>query len=373
MALEKANKPCRSVIDCRRQGIVTFFDLNYNRIIPMITIIGATHPGRREHNEDCFTADSSMGLGLVADGMGGYACGELASDLVKTTIEEAVANHEGLREAIARAHGIVKNFAAEDPARRGMGSTAIVLKTTGFDYEIAWVGDSRAYLWDGNGVIKQITRDHSYVESLLASGAISYEETLDHPNRNLITQAVGVDGENGLEIGLISGRLTVGQRLLICSDGLVDEVLDEDIAGIIKRAGNSEEALTQLITAALKAGGRDNITVVIATVDQQSKDALPAIEPEIVRSSVMRGAEHPDLPSKSSLNEKPPARSFIETREPGAQALNHTADLTPLSSDAAAAKNQSKPYPRSATWRALVVSSVAGIVGIALFLYWVTA
>ncbi len=334
----------------------------------MMTIIGATHPGRREHNEDCFSADSSMGLGLVADGMGGYACGELASDLVKTTVEEAVANHEGLREAIARAHGIVKKFAAEDPARLGMGSTAIVLKTKGLDYEIAWVGDSRAYLWDGHTVIKQITRDHSYVESLLASGAISYEETLDHPNRNLITQAVGVDGENGLEIELISGRLTAGQKLLICSDGLVDEVLDEDIAAIIQQSKSSEQALTQLITAALKAGGRDNITVVIATAGQESTDGLPAIEPEIIRRSVMRGAEHSEL----SLNEKDQTTAVIKENESDAEVLSHVDALTSLSSDAVAAKIQSNPRPRSATWRTLLMPGVAGIVGIMLLLYFVT-
>ncbi|MEH6909839.1 MAG: protein phosphatase 2C domain-containing protein [Oceanicoccus sp.] len=338
----------------------------------MITIIGATHPGRREHNEDCFSADSSIGLGLVADGMGGYACGELASELVKTTVEEAVANHEGLREAIARAHGIVKNFAAEDPSRRGMGSTAIVLKTRGLDYEIAWVGDSRAYLWDGHTVIKQITRDHSYVESLLASGAISYEETLDHPNRNLITQAVGVDGENGLEIGLITGRLTAGQKLLICSDGLVDEVLDEDIADIIHKAKDSEEAITQLITAALKAGGSDNITVVIATADQEGEKILPAIEPETIRSSVIPGAEHPGSLPKSLLSEKREASSFFEGGESSTDALSHTEDLTLLPNDTSDAKIQLNPGLSSATYRALLVSGAAGIVSIMLFLYFST-
>jgi protein phosphatase len=263
----------------------------------MITIIGATHPGQREHNEDCYAADEGLGLGLVADGMGGYACGEVASALVKTSIEQAAANDAGLSEAILSAHQAVRAAADLDASKQGMGSTAIAVKMDGLDYELAWVGDSRAYLWDGSSELKQITRDHSYVESLLTTGVISYEEAINHPNRNLITQAVGVATETGLEVGCVRGRLVAGQQLLLCSDGLVDEVLDVDIARLMNQATNPEEALNSLVRAAVVAGGHDNITVVIVTVDERAENTAAAIEPEIVRStSIDSRPEEPTQP-----------------------------------------------------------------------------
>ncbi len=266
----------------------------------MISIIGATHPGQREHNEDCYAADSELGLGLVADGMGGYACGEVASDIVRKTIEEAAANNEGLIEAIARAHSEVKAAAADDPSKKGMGSTAVAVKMQGLDYEIAWVGDSRAYLWDGSSALKQLSRDHSYVESLLSTGAISYEEAINHPNRNLITQAVGVAGEGGLEIGSIRGRLAPGEQLILCSDGLVDEVLDYDIARLLAQSESPEDALTSLVRAAVVAGGHDNITVVIATAAANTDSHELPIEPEIVRLTTLdMEPEQPTQPRPS--------------------------------------------------------------------------
>jgi PPM family protein phosphatase len=254
----------------------------------MITIIGATHPGARDHNEDCFAADTERGIGLVADGMGGYACGEVASELVKQTVVQALRNNEGLKEAIARAHSVVKNAADNDAEKRGMGSTVIALKVRGAEYEIAWVGDSRAYLWDGE--LKQISRDHSYVENLIASGAISAEEAIDHPNRNLITQAVGVAGATGLEISVVHGRLTANQQLLLCSDGLVDEVVDKDIARLLSEAGDQKEAVNSLIQAAVDAGGHDNITVLIAAANN-SEIGKEAKVPNSIRTTRLNNIE----------------------------------------------------------------------------------
>ena len=254
----------------------------------MLSIIGGTHPGRREHNEDCFTADSHQGLALVADGMGGYACGEIASDLVKSTIESAIADGHSLELAIEHAHDAVIHAAGAVSGRRGMGSTVVAMKSDGFAYQIAWVGDSRAYLWDGVGALKQITRDHSFVEQLLASGSITYQDAVNHPNRNLITQAVGVDAQGGLEIGFVNGRLSSGQAIVLCSDGLVDEVLDEDILRLLQQSQNADEALQQLLSAALSAGGRDNITIVIASAKPvDGVREQPAIEPDIVRETTV--------------------------------------------------------------------------------------
>ena len=251
-----------------------------------ISLTGVTHVGSREHNEDSYAADSRLGLALVADGMGGYACGELASELVRQTVIEAVGNNEGLTEAIARAHQVVKQASTEDESRAGMGSTVIAARVRDFDYEIAWVGDSRAYLWDGE--LKQITRDHSYVEALLSAGAISPAQALNHPNRNLITQAVGAAGAEGLEISVIHGRLGPGQQLLLCSDGLVDEVSDTRIARILNKGDAPEETVQALVDAALKAGGRDNITVVLASNGEDDGAGEPLI-PYVIRTTTIHG------------------------------------------------------------------------------------
>ena len=244
----------------------------------------------RAPNEDQFLRRDDLGLWAVADGMGGYACGEIASELVKSAIEQAIANGQSLEASIRRADQLVRDAALKDPNKAGMGSTVIAVKLQQLDYQIAWVGDSRAYLWDPyhhqGPALKQITRDHSYVETLIESGAINYQQALSHPNRNLITQAVGIDNESALAIDTIGGRLVPGQQLLLCSDGLVDEVSDGRIATILNQSNNSDEALKSLLHAALTAGGRDNITALLVSATITTADNLPAgLEPNIIRTT----------------------------------------------------------------------------------------
>jgi serine/threonine protein phosphatase PrpC len=275
----------------------------------MITVAGATHTGIREHNEDAMVVDEALGFGLVADGMGGYACGEVASEIVKSTLYEAVANQEGLVEAIARAHASIREAVQEDKSKTGMGSTVVAIKFSGSDYEIAWVGDSRAYLWDGE--LKQISRDHSYVESLLSSGAISIDEAMDHPNKNLITQAVGAAANDGLEIGLVQGRLGAGQQILLCSDGLVDEVKDADIAHLLNVPQPMEQTLEQLVSAALEGGGRDNITVVLMSNDSDAVDEQAQV-PYVVQTTRLDGSyeRHDQLVTDSGQLANRPRQLF---------------------------------------------------------------
>ena len=265
----------------------------------MIQFFGGTHTGKRQHNEDCYAINDELGVGLVADGMGGYACGEVASALVKEVLLDGLSKQQGLTEAIVKAHSIIRDEADKDDSKKGMGSTVVVTKTTGFDYEIAWVGDSRAYIWDG--ALKQITRDHSYVESLLVSGVIDVEEARDHPNKNLITQAVGANCEGGLDIGVVNGRLASGQLLLLCSDGLVDEISDVDIAKLLASTNDYQYLVDNLIITAFEAGGSDNITVVIAVAEYADNtivnDNAKAIEPYVVCTTTLDGySERNELP-----------------------------------------------------------------------------
>ncbi|MCR8923269.1 protein phosphatase 2C domain-containing protein [Dasania sp. GY-MA-18] len=267
----------------------------------MIQFFGDTHKGNRKHNEDCVAADNELGLGLVADGMGGYACGEVASALVRETLVDALIHHQGLSEAIVRAHYLIRSESTNDPDKKGMGSTVVAAKSQGNSYEIAWVGDSRAYIWDGQ--LKQITRDHSYVESLLASGSISLAEAKTHPNRNLITQAVGAAGEEGLEVSVVNGQLAAGQMLLLCSDGLVDEVSDAEIATLLNESAEGPVLVDMLIQAAVAAGGRDNISVVIAQADSVMVDDDVAREPFVVCTTGLDGvSERHPLPAALSTS-----------------------------------------------------------------------
>lgn len=305
----------------------------------MISITGATHTGNREHNEDAIVVDQALGFALVADGMGGYACGEVASEIVKDTLYEAVANQEGLVEAIARSHASIREAVEKDKNKAGMGSTVLALKLTDNNYEIAWVGDSRAYLWDGE--LKQISRDHSYVESLLSSGAINLEEALDHPNKNLITQAVGAAANDGLEIGLVHGRLGPGQQILLCSDGLVDEVNDADIARLLNKPQSRQQTIEELVKAALDAGGRDNITVVLVSHDGEvTEEAVRA--PYVVQTTRLdgsyerhdalkaEGGEAPNRPRQlfgSSIQPAVTAKDLVKTTGPLAWLQSHWQQL----------------------------------------------
>lgn len=253
----------------------------------MLTITGATHKGQRQHNEDCFLVDSELGFGLVADGMGGYACGEVASELVKKTVYESALNNQQLSVGISAAHRLIKEESVIDASKAGMGSTVVVVKFREMDYTIAWVGDSRAYLWRPSaGELRQISRDHSYVESLISSGVISKKEAISHPDRNLITQAVGAAADEGLVIDVVSGRLDCGQQLILCSDGLVDELVDIEIAQLLAKAATPAEAVNDLVESAVEAGGRDNVTVVIASASTDSgSETGETLIPESVNST----------------------------------------------------------------------------------------
>jgi len=249
----------------------------------MLTIIGATHSGRRDHNEDSFAVDAELGFAVVADGMGGYACGEVASALVRDCVYQGVKRGDSLAQCIDEAHRQVLAEAASDQAKNGMGSTVLAANFTGSDFTIAWVGDSRAYLWlPQSGELRQISRDHSYVESLVSAGAITQEQALAHPERNIITQAVGAG--DTLVIDQIEGSLGCDQQLILCSDGLVDELLDGEIAAYLAAAANPAAALETLVDSAVKAGGRDNITVIIITGGDGE-----AVNPEAVRVTYVNG------------------------------------------------------------------------------------
>lgn len=229
----------------------------------------ATHPGlKRENNEDCFLSAPDVDLWVVADGMGGHDAGEVASAIVRETFEQLAEAGRAfsLQDAIQKSHEEILSSADKGIGAIGMGSTVVALLSQKKNYQIAWVGDSRAYLWspdDQGGKLTRLTTDHSYVQMLYTSGAITAEEVETHPDKNIITQCLGMQELSQVKVDITQGQWQKDQWILLCSDGLTDELSDESIAQILEHSPNSLTAVDQLLHEALTNGGRDNITLQI--------------------------------------------------------------------------------------------------------------
>ena len=224
-----------------------------------------TDVGRvREHNEDSlFVAPP---LFVVADGMGGHAAGEVASELAIQTISDlapAYPNGPMLGMAVETANQVVYKAAQENDRRTGMGTTVTAAMVMGGRLVIAQVGDSRAYLLSG-GRLQQLTRDHSLMAEMIEAGQITPEEARVHPKRNFITRALGTAPT--VHPDLYELNVSPGDRLLLCSDGLCGMLDDEAITKILGAYRNPQLCADELVNAANEAGGHDNITAVVVDV-----------------------------------------------------------------------------------------------------------
>ncbi len=224
-----------------------------------------THTGHiRPHNEDCYLIDAELGLGVLADGMGGHECGEVASQIVVEQMQAEVRSGTPMAEALVKAHHAVIAAVRDGKGRPGMGSTALAVRIDGNNFEVVWVGDSRAYFWN-QGRLTQITRDHSLVQHMVDQGDITEEEAETHPQRNFITQAIGMESLTRLEVGQVRGHIYVGQQILLCSDGLSGELSVEEISGVLLQKTTEQEKIDQLIQMTLDNGGRDNVTALLVS------------------------------------------------------------------------------------------------------------
>ncbi|MEX0825853.1 MAG: PP2C family serine/threonine-protein phosphatase [Acidimicrobiia bacterium] len=229
-----------------------------------------TDDGRvRDHNEDAIWPEPGSGesigplLVAVADGMGGHAGGEIAS---RTAIDTAVGVGGTAALRIQAANLAVLDDANHQPRLAGMGTTLTlaVIEPDG-RVDLGHVGDSRAYLFRA-GALKRVTTDHSYVSEMMAAGRLTPEEAAVHPYRSVVTRAIGL--EPAVDVDTFELELTPGDRLLICSDGLSSLIDDAAIAGVLKES-DPAAAARGLVEAANRAGGDDNISVVIVdTVDE---------------------------------------------------------------------------------------------------------
>lgn len=238
-------------------------------------IVGKTDIGMvRETNQDAFkivALGQSAGFALVCDGMGGVNGGDRASSIAKAEISESIKSSfaEGMDEkeirnvmlrAIDAANQKIYRTAREHPDLTGMGTTVVLAILYGRRAYVAHVGDSRLYRFQ-DGRLEQLTKDHSRVQDLVDRGMITQEEARVHPEKNMITRAVGIGPD--VNVDFLTVPFGVGDRLLLCSDGLSNVCADEEIADVLN-AQQAEQAVETLIKLANMGGGNDNITVVIA-------------------------------------------------------------------------------------------------------------
>ena len=226
---------------------------------------------KRKINEDAmYTSENPVGnlpnLFIVADGMGGHNAGEYASsyavDVVVNTIRDIMIEQEPVpifEKATQRANEQVMQKAAEDESKAGMGTTIVATTIVGNRMYVANVGDSRLYIVGQQ--IRQITRDHSLVEEMVRLGEVDKEDAKDHPDKNIITRAIGAN--KNLVIDFFGVELKEFEYVLMCSDGLTNMVEDEEIRSIIMGQRDIAEKAERLIKTANKNGGKDNVTVVV--------------------------------------------------------------------------------------------------------------
>ncbi|MEO8985775.1 MAG: protein phosphatase 2C domain-containing protein [Rhodanobacter sp.] len=229
----------------------------------MIEFGHGTHAGlRRRRNEDTYYADATLGLFLVADGMGGHRHGEVAAALVRDTVVELVSRGDDLLQAVQGAAARLLDCSREGRDALPMGSTIAALRVTADGYAAAWVGDSRIYLWQDT--LRQVSHDQALAQELVDAGRLAADAVARPPQRSVQTQALGVTANGQLRIGLARGQLTGHMSFLLCTDGLTEAVDDAAISHLVGRLDlPAQECVDQLLLSALDGGGDDNVTALI--------------------------------------------------------------------------------------------------------------
>jgi protein phosphatase len=244
-----------------------------------------TDPGlRRRQNEDSFCANPDLGLFVVADGMGGHAGGEVASELAVTEIQTVIAstttlgahdtwpvpfdanvgvNGNRLRAGFSMANSSIARRIEKTEDLRGMATTAVAVLVRSGKAALAHVGDSRAYLWR-SGELTRLTVDHSWVEEQVQAGMLTEAAAREHPWRSIVTRALS--GTEELKVDVTELELEAGDRLLLCSDGLPTVVQDSEIGTVISPPANLQGVCDELVSRANAGGGPDNVTALVVGI-----------------------------------------------------------------------------------------------------------
>ena len=254
----------------------------------------ATHAGRkRRHNEDAYVCDPP--LFAIADGMGGARAGEVASGLAAAALQANDVNGSGAERVVAlmqAANRSVYERSSSDADVAGMGTTMTVALVEDGGVVFGHVGDSRAYVLR-DGELEQLTDDHSLVAELVRGGKLSAEEAEHHPQRSVITRALGTDPDVDVDTFTVEGR--EGDVFVLCSDGLTDMVADQEIGEVLaERRESLEDAANELVRRANRAGGQDNITVVaFALTEQPAEPDERTLEQTVEQTAVQQTPETP--------------------------------------------------------------------------------
>jgi protein phosphatase len=252
----------------------------------VLQIVSLTDPGKvRGHNEDCVESRPELGIVVLADGMGGYNAGEVASGMATSLVTTGLAeswtrdalkrldrdaamalSQSAIQEQVAKANAAIYAAAQKDPHCAGMGTTLVACLFYDNFLTVGHVGDSRLYRMRED-VLEQVTRDHSLLQEQIDSGLISKEDARSSHNKNLVTRAVGIDPE--VEAEVHSYDVKEGDIFLLCSDGLNDMIEDDEIQmTLIALRSNLELSVQQLVQAANDAGGRDNVSVMLVRINK---------------------------------------------------------------------------------------------------------
>ena len=236
----------------------------------------------RQQNEDSFLAEET--LFVVADGMGGHNAGEVASALAVTTLKAGarlgIDDAEVFRELVQQANSAIYTASLDDSTQSGMGTTVTALSIVEGEEPrvlVANVGDSRAYLWR-SGALSRLSVDHSYVQELVNEGIITPEAARVHPRRNIVTRALGID--RSVMVDVFTHFVRTGDRIVLCSDGLVDEVADTEIARVLGQHTDPQETAEALVMVANTNGGRDNTTVIVVDVLDDISEPIASSAPD---------------------------------------------------------------------------------------------
>lgn len=223
---------------------------------------------KRTNNEDALfvcNKNDEANVYIVADGMGGHNAGEVASNNVIKIVSSLLCEKDNITpeyiiKAIQTANKEIYEMSKSKEELRGMGTTIVIAIASKEQMTIAHVGDSRAYLLTKDG-IQRLTTDHSWVQELIDTGALSQSEAKDHPHKNVITRAIGIDKD--VKVDVLQRNWEEGEKLLLCTDGLNTHLEDNEIYDIVNKSSNIEIATSELVNSANNRGGSDNITVVL--------------------------------------------------------------------------------------------------------------
>jgi len=235
-----------------------------------INIAGKTDVGRkRTNNEDVFKIEPKLGFCLVADGLGGAAAGEVASRIFLETAVKVFQNltdqtvtdlTQRVQISFLMANEAIMDHVKENPAHKGMSCTAELMGFSGGEFVLGHIGDSRTYRFR-DGQLRRLTHDHSLVQEQIDKGILTPENARNHPLRNVIHKAVGIDQQ--IELDIVKSKFLPQDQYLLCSDGLTDMVAENMIRDTLNSNMTLDQKVKHLIELALSAGGRDNVTVVL--------------------------------------------------------------------------------------------------------------